>query len=124
MHFSFTNTQKSLVSKGRISQTFTATPFLDFRTIPWSRTDFLTPFCQVYWTQKLRKSSSFPITLNSLLFYFFFFFTPHLFFFPTLYSMGDILVPQPGVEATPPAVAALHLNHWTAMEFPFFPYFF
>ena len=74
MHFSFTNTQKSLVSEGRISQIFTATPFLDFRTILWSRTDFLTPFCQAYWTQKLSQKiiifSYYPKFTPFLLFFF------------------------------------------------------
>ena len=29
-----------------------------------------------------------------------------------------ILVPQPGIEPTPPAVEAQSLNHWTAREVP------
>ena len=29
-----------------------------------------------------------------------------------------ILVPQPGIEPTPPAVEAQSLNHWTTSEVP------
>ena len=29
---------------------------------------------------------------------------------------GGVLVPQPGMEATPPALAAQSLNHWTTRE--------
>ena len=29
-----------------------------------------------------------------------------------------ILVPQPGIEPTPPAVQAQSLNHWAARAFP------
>ena len=41
-------------------------------------------------------------------------------FWPLLKACG-ILVPQPGMEPTPPAVEALEvlsLNHWTALEVP------
>ena len=31
-----------------------------------------------------------------------------------------ILVPQPGIEPTPPAEEAQSLNHWTAREVPIF----
>ena len=31
-----------------------------------------------------------------------------------------ILVPQPGIEPAPPAVAARSCNHWTAREVPGF----
>ena len=31
-----------------------------------------------------------------------------------------ILVPQPGIEPTPPAVEVWCLNHWTAVGVPFF----
>ena len=42
---------------------------------------------------------------------FFFFFWPHC-------AACRILVPQPGIEPTPPAVEAQKLNHWTAREVP------
>ena len=29
-----------------------------------------------------------------------------------------ILIPQPGIEPTPPALEAWNLNHWTAREVP------
>ena len=40
-----------------------------------------------------------------------FFFLPH-------HKACRILVPQPGIEPTPPAVGAWSLNHWTAREVP------
>ena len=50
----------------------------------------------------------------------------HLFLFLFLFlsfgrtaqRAGRILVPQPGVEPTPPEVEAQGLNHWTAREVP------
>ena len=42
--------------------------------------------------------------------------------FPPLFvgriQHARILVPQPGIEPTLPAVEALCLNHWTAREVP------
>ena len=40
-----------------------------------------------------------------------------LFFFCHVVACG-ILVPQPGIEPTPPAVEARRLNHWTTREVP------
>ena len=40
-----------------------------------------------------------------------------LIFWPHCAACG-ILVPQLGIEATPPAVEARSLNHWTAREVP------
>ena len=42
-------------------------------------------------------------------------------FFFILASQGEacgILVPQPGIKPTPPAVVAQIINHWTAREVP------
>ena len=41
----------------------------------------------------------------------------HFFFWRHQAACG-ILVPQPGIEPTPPAVEAQSLNHWTAKEVP------
>ena len=40
------------------------------------------------------------------------------FFFWPLCEACGILVPQPGIEPAPPAVAAQSLNHWSAREVP------
>ena len=40
-----------------------------------------------------------------------------IFFWPRCAACG-ILVPQPGIKPTPPAVEARSLNHWTAREVP------
>ena len=40
------------------------------------------------------------------------------FFLATPHSARGILVPQPGMEPTPPAVEAQSLNHWTARVVP------
>ena len=42
---------------------------------------------------------------------FFFFFWPHC-------AAYGIIVPQPGIEPSPPAVEAQSLTHWTARELP------
>ena len=36
----------------------------------------------------------------------------------------EILVPQPGMEPVPPAVEARSLNHWTARDVLWHPFFF
>ena len=38
------------------------------------------------------------------------------FFLATLCNTGKLLVPQPGIRLTPPAVEAQSLNHWTIRE--------
>ena len=40
------------------------------------------------------------------------------FFFGHTTQQAGILVPQPGIEPTPPAVEAQSLNHWTTREVP------
>ena len=47
---------------------------------------------------------------------------PNFFFFLNLSPHREacrILVPQPGVKPTPPAVEAWSLNHWTTREVPY-----
>ena len=39
-------------------------------------------------------------------------------FWPRSTACG-ILVPQPGIEPTPPAVEVQSVNHWTTREVPF-----
>ncbi|CAI9154577.1 unnamed protein product [Rangifer tarandus platyrhynchus] len=38
-------------------------------------------------------------------------------------AASGILVPQPGIETSPPVVGALSLNHWTPREVPAIKYF-
>ena len=56
---------------------------------------------------------SWPTIFNSIqIFKFFIFiFWPH-------HAAHGILVPQPGMEPTPPAVEAWSVNYWTAREVP------
>ena len=53
---------------------------------------------------------------------FFFFNFKEVFLFLFIYLFGraacGILVPQPGMEPSPPAVEEQSLNHWTAREVP------
>ena len=39
------------------------------------------------------------------------------------HAASGILVPQPGMEISPPAVGSLSLNHWTPREVPAIKYF-
>ena len=41
------------------------------------------------------------------------------FFLATPRTLSGLLVPRPGIEATPPAVKAWSPNPWTTREFPF-----
>ena len=41
-----------------------------------------------------------------------------LFFFWLHHAAYGILVPQPGIEPTPPAMEVWSLNHWIAREVP------
>ena len=51
------------------------------------------------------------------LYFFVFFFLLKKFFLPCHMAHG-ILVPQPGIKPTPPALEGQSLNHWTAREVP------
>ena len=51
------------------------------------------------------------------------FFSLFFFFWPCTVACG-ILVPQPGIELSSPAVEAQSLNHWCAQEVPIFFSFF
>ena len=50
-----------------------------------------------------------PLFIFNMFTYLFYIFWPHC-------TVCGILVPQPGIKPTPPALAAWSLNHWTARE--------
>ena len=52
-----------------------------------------------------------------MILFFYFHFYLFNFFWPHRVACG-ILVPQPGIEPAPPALAACSVNHWTAREVP------
>ena len=65
-------------------------------------------------TNPLYEAIHFSLLGTFRIFSFFFFLT---FLWPRHAARG-ILVPQPGLEPTPPAVEAWSLNHWTTREVP------
>ena len=67
----------------------------------------------MHYFSALRKNFN---TLQSALLFLFFF--KLIFIFWPFHLACGILVPQPEIEPSPPAVEALSLNHWTAREVP------